>query len=221
MSDDVARAVGAGGKTIKIAGKECKLRPLSILELTEIERDCLKQYKMNYLETFYEASRFLPEGKGEKLIEQKLEEIARWDITDLPPKYVYDPEKIKMTNKLQAWLKENMDYSEKDANDTKYTKKEMSLQLGRLAATALDEGVLEDYTYESFVGEVPKKMKTGYVQWWLTGCYEGMLSMVWVCFKSYGVTKEEVAHEIGTNPDVMIGLTRDIESLSAPDTGNG
>jgi len=221
MSDDVARAVGASGETITIAGKECKIRPLSILELTEVERDCLRQYKKNYLETYYEGIQYLPDGEGEKLVQRKLDEIARWDITDLPPKYVYDVEKIKVTPKLRLWLEDNMEFSEKNKEGVKFSKEEIDLQLKRLAASSLDAGTLEDHTYESIVGDVPKKVKVGFVHWWLTGCYEGMLSLIWVCFKSQGVSKEEIAREIGTNPDIIISLTREIESLSAPDAGNG
>ena len=38
-------------------------------------------------------------------------------------------------------------------------------------------------------------MKVNYVSWWITGTFEGMLTLVWLCFKSNGVTKEEVEED--------------------------
>ena len=86
MSEDVARALGAGGDITTIAGKECKVRPLSIRELTEVERECLKVYKRTFLETFHDNLDLLPDDEAAGLMSRKLEEASAWDVGDLPSK---------------------------------------------------------------------------------------------------------------------------------------
>ena len=44
MSEVMARAAGAGSPlTVEIGGKQCSVRPLTIRELTEVERDCVER----------------------------------------------------------------------------------------------------------------------------------------------------------------------------------
>jgi hypothetical protein len=53
MSEKMARALGANGAMlVTIAGKECSVRPLGIVELAEVERDCVARYRRTDLETY-------------------------------------------------------------------------------------------------------------------------------------------------------------------------
>lgn len=218
MSEDVARALGARDPNpIMIAGKECQIRPLSLVELTEVERECLKVYRRAYLEAFKENADLLPDGEGAALLKRELMQSAKWDVSDLPSKDAVDPDSISLSTSLEAWVSENLQY-EPDANLGKTSR---ARQMRHLVATAIDGGQLDLALYESLTDSKVKKSKVGYVNWWITGTFDGMLTMVWSAFRHYGVTKEEVGREVGTNPALLASLAREIEHLSAPATGNG
>ncbi|KKN88378.1 hypothetical protein LCGC14_0249410 [marine sediment metagenome] len=212
MSEKMARALGAGGSTIvMIAGKECMPRPLGIMELSEVERDCLERYKRSYLKTFSDNADLIPENEGIKLLRGKMEEVATWDVGDLPAKYAHDPDKLSITKGLRKWLQSEM-LVDKDAS---------SKQLKRVCATALDREMLSAKLYERKTKEKPAKMKVPYVNWWITGSFDGMISLVWTCFKGNGVTREQVAELMVKDPAMLAGLSREIEHLSAPEVKNG
>jgi hypothetical protein len=226
MSDDVARAIGAGGPaTITIAGKECRFRPLSVRELSEIERDCLSRYRQSYLATYAESVSLLGD-RGQELLLEKIEVAAKWDVGDLPVKWVYDTAKIVITDALVQWLVENfqLDPLHLTYNEAGPNKARLLNMIRRMAATALDQNSLDDSQYEVLTGQKPKKVRVGYVYWWTTASYDGMVSMIWMCFRDSGpngVTRDEIASEIGTNPQLLVYASREIEKLTAPSVGNG
>ena len=224
MSDDVARAVGAGGKTITIAGKKCKLRPLSLIELAELERDCLEQYQDKYLSTFYRNQKLLNnngESNGNDLLFQKMEEVARWDVTDLPPRFVYDPDKLFVNSKLQLWLKNKIGFSTKGTDGVKLTEVELDKRLRMLTAGVLEQNLLTEEEYKTITAKSPEKMKTGHVGWWTTGSVEGRISMLYICFKDSELSREEIAREIGRDSEMFMEAVREIENMSVPAAGNG
>jgi hypothetical protein len=59
------------------------------------------------------------------------------------------------------------------------------------------------------------------VNWWITGSYNGIVTMVWTAFKHNHVTREQVAEAMNKNLADMMEMARDIESLSSPSVGNG
>ncbi len=211
--DDLARSVGAGGGlTVTIAGKECTVRPLGIREMNEVERDCLQRYRRQYLETYSANLDLFPEGDRNRLMEAKTEQAARWDVGSLPPKFAHDPGRIKITEGLKDWLAKNVDVKDGTSD----------LQLRRLAAVALDQELLSDAQYEELcVSGKPPRMKVSYVNWWITGCFDGMITFIWTCFRHAGVTRDQVAEELGNNLGKMVEVSREIERLSAPQAGNG
>lgn len=214
MSDDVARAVGASGATtINIAGKECTVRPMSIRELTEVQRECVKRYKREYLETFSNNVDLLPKSERTKFIIEKHEEAAKWDIDDLPHKYAYDISGIEMNRALRKLLTDLFGIDDKTSKNV--------VRMKQLCVSALDQGMLSSNQYRKLVGNPPVRVRVPYVNWWITGCYEGMITFVWVCFRHDGVTWEDVADELGKNPQMLAELTREIEHLTAPAVGNG
>ncbi|MFA6336115.1 MAG: hypothetical protein WCX48_11320 [Bacteroidales bacterium] len=193
-----------------IAGKACVVRPLGIKELTEVERDCLERRRRSYLETFAQNSDLLPAGRGIALLEEKMIEAAKWDVEDLPSKYAHDPRRIKLTDEVKRFVGES--FGVEAADDGKWC---------RLVATALDQGTLEESDYLKMTGCHAPKVKVPYVNWWITGSFEGMITFVWTCFRHNGVTRDEVTEALRGDMTLLVDLAREIESLSSPSAGNG
>lgn len=216
MAEDVARAVGAeGANVIMIAGKECRPRPLTIKELTELERECLQSYKREYIATFAKNLDLFPSDLGEKMLNEKIDAAAKWTVSDLPLRWSYDPSFVQVTDKIVDYLKSDLDY-----RDEEYPSELRIIQQKKLIAAALDSGHLSPTDYESRVGTKPRKSSVSYVGWWITGTIEGMISMIWLSFRG-AVTKDQIMKEIGNNYSKMAMLARDIETLTVPDSGNG
>ena len=216
MSEDVARAVGAKSPMeIDIAGKMCKVRPLGLRELTEVQRECVEWYKRQYIKTFVDTMDMFPGGIEEA--QQAREKAAKWDIDDLPNKVVYDSTTIELTDKLKRWVvsKYNLGKRRRDVRRLDNDKAK------RLAAAALDKGMLSPEKYKELVGKDSRPIAIAYDTWWITGCLEGMIHFIWKAFQANGVSKNEVLEVLTAKPDLMVELSREIERLSAPAMGNG
>ncbi len=213
MSDDTARAVGASGSaTVMIAGKECTARPLSVRELAEVERICVDEYKDNYLATISRNIRRLPDKtRRNAYMEEEMTKAAGWVVRDLPSVSAYDAGRVKMTPDLRLWLKDTFQLNGKTDTD----------QMAQYASSALDQGMMSPEAYEEMTGIPAPVVQIGYVNWWITGSTDGMLTMVWVCFKDNGVTKDEVAAALSKDRTTLIDMVRNIEKLSVPEVGNG
>jgi len=213
MADDMGRALAAnGGLTVVIGGKECTVRPLGMAELSEVERVCLEGYKRQYLSTYTSNLDLLPEGDREGVLTRKLDEVARWDIGSLPVKYAHDPGMIKLTDELRVWMVDNL--------NVKADEQDESL-LRSMTAVALDQETLTAEKYKELARGNPPRIKVSYVNWWTTGCFDGMTTMVWVCFRHNGVTRAQVAEELGRDISLIAKVSREIERLSRPAVGNG
>ncbi len=211
MGEAMARALGAkGAKTVMIGGKECIVRPLGMRELTEVERDCLERYKRQYLKTWADNLDLLPPEAAAKLMEKKLEECSRWDVDNLPPKTAHDPRRVKLTEKLRERMAGWLAVAEGDEGRER-----------RLIASALDQGILSASDYRELTGESAPGVAVPYVNWWITGSYDGMISFVWKCFSQYGVTRDEVMEAVRGNLQMLAEVAQEIERLSAPQLGNG
>jgi hypothetical protein len=211
MSEDVARALGAADpQELTIAGKKCRLRPLSIKELTEVQREGVRVYRKAYLTNLRDSIEFLP--GGEEGFQKKVEESAHWDADDLPKKTVYDTSTLQINNKLKDWLKTTLKI------DEKRLKHQRSCQ--SVVAASLDSELLSVEEFRQLTGKLPVKVKTGWVNWWVTGTPEGMLTMIWHSVKSYGVSRDEL-DALVSDPGTMMAFAREVEFLSAPSTGNG
>ena len=213
MAEDVARAVGASGPNIVMIGdKECRPRPLSVRELTELEREALDGYKREYIRTFSKNSDLFPEELRFQILREKSDEAARWDLTNLPDKWAYDSASIVVNEKTDEWLKENVNFQE-----SMFPERTRELAKKRIMAAALDEQRITEEEYQNMVGGIkPHKAKIRYVEWWITGCIDGMISMVWMCFKGQGITRDQIAGELGRNPALLASISREIEGLSVP-----
>ena len=213
MSEDTARALGAGSPmTVTFDGKECQVRGLGIKSLTEAERECLKDYRRSYLETYAENIDLIPNGQA--VLERKIEEAAKWDVNDLPSKKGYDAAKVKVTAKLKKFVIEHFDSKEdEDAFDDKKVK--------RFTAALLDEEILTVEQYKVLTGKTIHSTPIPYVHWWITGSMEGKLTMIWLCFKQDGITKQQISDRLGMDGALLTDISREMESFSTPAVGNG
>jgi len=209
MADDTARAVGAGGTTYTIAGKECQIYPLTIRELMEIERECLKRYKRMYLQTFVDNLDLIPPEQREKIILIQTTDVAKWDIDDLPKKFSYDIRRIILSDQLREWVKSQLQI---ESDDDVYLK--------RIVVSALNQHELTEDTYEKLTGSRPARYEVGYVNWWITSDHEGLLVFAWTAMKKNEITQEEFMVYIAENPQQLVSITREIELLSSPQLGN-
>ena len=216
MSDDVARAVGAGIPTeLTVNGKECRLKPLTVRELAEIQRDCLKHYRKDYLEALRDGYSLLPPERAEALMLQKIEETSRWDIKDLPPQIVYDPQRVHVTDGLKEWLKEEL--------EAKVTMLEKEDVVQRLTASALDSGTLTPAEYKTRTGFDVRPVRVGYMHWWVTATIEGLMSMAFFGLHPLGepITRQDVAIEFTNQYAELVNVARQVEEQTKPDVGNG
>ena len=229
MSEAVARAVGSAGPTVvTIAGKECSVRPLKLKELGEIERECVKQWKRSYLEDFQMGLEFFPGSHDDRSATMlaEIRKITPWDVKNLPAKYVSDPARIPVTEKLESWVRENFtdSFSDKKTDAEKTadeSRKDELFVIQSLAARAYDNDLLSEDDFTDLAGAKPRLVRIGYVNWWITGTMAGRLEMVYTCFKhNDGVTRESINAEIGHNEAMMESLAAEIESLTAPQLGN-
>ena len=223
MAEDVARAVGAASPTtVTIAGKEVRPRPLSLKELAEVERDCLKRFRRQYLEAYRDNMDLLSPAQRDRMMQEKIEETAKWDLANLPPKYAVDWHKVKLNDKLRTWVdsyleNQSMDDdkpTEQDAVDRFYKK---------LVGAFIDQGILSDDEYKTLAGYDTPKVKVPYVSWWITGSLDGQITMCWACFSSVGITRDEIERDplVLKNPQKLLQIAMEIETLTAPELGNG
>lgn len=216
MSEDVARAVGAGiPKAVTIKGKKYDLRPLSVKELTEIQRTCLKRYQRQYMEVFKSSIDLLADTAEQQqdLLFKELQKVGTWSIQDLPMKDVFDASWVKVTDELKTWLIQNLGATPQVLTS--------DVKVRLLLATALDGGVLTADTCLKLTGTTPRRIRTGYVNWWVTACNEGMVHFVWLSIRGSGITEEELTDQISQKYEDIVVAAREVEDMSVPAVGNG
>ena len=223
MAEDVARAVGAsGGDPFTIAGKEVQARALTIKELAEVERDCLKRFRRHYLESYSENLDLLSESNRDRIMQEKIEESAKWDMSNLPPKYVVDWQKVQMTERLKTWIKEY--FETMGGHEEPKEQKAIVSYYKKLAGALIDQGVLSEEDYKELTDNAKlPKTAVPYVAWWITGSTDGRITMLWLVCKPAGVTREQVETDplVVKNQGKLLEIAQEIERLTAPSLGNG
>jgi len=209
MSDELARAVGAKSAMIQIGGKECTVRPLSIRELLEIERECIKSYRREFLTTFSENMDLLPKEVRDKVMIEKMNEAGRWDVDDLPKKYIYDARKINLTPELKAWLISNYGAMAEDEEVAK-----------RLVVSSMNQMELSEQEYKELAGTIPTKLEVGYANWWITEDKEGQVVFIWMAIKHNNITKDKLLEAISENPSLLYEISSEVHMVSASKLGN-
>jgi uncharacterized ubiquitin-like protein YukD len=165
MSEREARAVAAG-ESIEVNGTTYRLRPISFQHLCDLERDALRYYKRQYLETFRDNADLLGDD-AHTVLTQEMAKAAKWDLEDLPQRAVHDVRGMKITEKLKKWIEDK--YGE-------VPKEEQAIRA--LVSMALDSEALKVQDVKEMTGVTPTKGMVRYDNWWVTGSMDGMSSFI-------------------------------------------
>jgi hypothetical protein len=210
MSDAVARALGAG-EVITVGGVEYTISPIELRQMHEVRREAIRSYKREYLQTFADNLDLLDggdNGAAAKLLERKMEEAARWDVSDLPTKAAYDVTKVPINEKLKTVLEDEFGEVPDKVEGQR-----------ALLAAALDSEKLDGITVKRLTDRWPHKVDIPYDTWWVTASYDGMITFVWssVHLKHPDVTKKQV--EMWPMAKI-IEAARMVERLTVPAVEN-
>ena len=207
MSDAEARAFAAGD-TVEVQGKQFKVVPLNMQQLHEIQRAAVKSYKREYLSTFAENLDLLPKDQAAGMMADKLEETAKWDISDLPVKMSYAVGSVPMNDKLVKLLR--AEYGDLPDGETARR---------AVLATSLDSGAVSPTDVQKVTGTRPRRVRVPYDSWWVTASYDGMITLVWASVtKNHPKTTKE---QIGGWPLAKLAeAARLVEHLTSPAVGN-
>ena len=207
MSEDREHRVLAAGEIIVVGEEHYTLRPIVAQHLVDLEREALDHYKSQYLNTFVK-NRDLLGDKADEVILQKMEEVARWDLNDLPRKVAFDVSRIPITEGLKKWVEEKFD----EAPDT-------DAGIRSLVATALDQERITSEKIKELSGKAPLQGRVRYDQWWVTAATEGMVSFITssVCHEHPKVTRKVVA---SWPLSKIAEASRRVEKITSADMGN-
>lgn len=206
MGDREARAVGAG-TTFTVEEQEYRLSPLAMGMLAELQRDALRAYKKQYLQTFLDLGDSLPDG----MLEKEISKVAKWDVNALPKKQACSCSSVPITDAVEEKLVEIFGESIRQTPSTN-TKQQ-------LLATAVDRGDISSEEVFQLTGVLPKIMLVPFDLWWVTAMYEGQIAFIWGSLQRHhpNITKQE----IGKWPLARIAeCARIVELITKPDVGN-
>jgi hypothetical protein len=212
MSDREQRALGVGG-TITVREKKYELSPIAVQHLCNLEKESLRYYKRQFLQTFADNADLLGEN-SQDIITKKMEEAAVWDLDDLPKKTAYDVSHVPVTEKLREWAKAfqvEIDGEKSELTDVK---------IRAMLSTALDQEKVKREEVKAMAGKFPVQGKVRYDQWWVTGSMEGMVSFLLssIQYKHPEVTEKEVKE--WPISSIFEGA-REVESITSPNLKNG
>lgn len=207
MSDKEARALAAGD-VIDVNGKEYRISPVGMRQLHEVQREAVKYYKRQYLATYSENLDLFPEGQRADLLAKKFDEVAKWDVGNLPVRLAYDVRAVPINEKIRSALEDEFD--ELPENE---------VELRFLLAAALDRELISFDDVVKLTGIRPRKARIPYDSWWVTAVREGMIAFVAASLKAN--------HPEATKADVeawplakIVQAARLAESITSPDLGN-
>lgn len=214
MSGDREARALAAGECIAIQGDDgrevqFRLRPIAAQHLCDLERDALKFYKRQYLSTFAENSDLL-NGEAAGLMSRKMEEVAGWDLENLPKKTSYSAEGLPVTPAVRALIAEKGPGGEEPADDDA-ARGVLTFMLDTKATTP-DE-------VARAAGKRPAAGTVRYDQWWVTARLEGMVAFILASVRHDhpAVTREEVAR---WPLNKIVEAAQTVQRLSVPALGN-
>jgi len=213
VSERESRAMGAG-TTITVDGKEYTLRPISVQHLCDLEREALRFFCRQVLQTYRDNADLLGE-EANSLIAKKFEEVSRWTLDDLPRKTAYDASRLPVTEGAMQWAE---DFRQEIGADQSGELNEGRVRT--LIVAALDQERITPEQVKKLTGQIPARAKVRYDQWWVTGCFEGMVSFIYSSLRRDHpeVTKQNVRE---WPVSVIFESSRDVENITAPNLGNG
>ena len=207
MSDREARAMAAA-EFVEVDGKQFKLRPISIQNLVDLEREAMSHYKRQYLMTYRDNADLLGDD-AKSMLRQKMEEVAKWELHDLPQKDVFDTSQVPLTDAVKKWLEEN--FGQLPDTDT---------AIHAVLVTALDTGQLKSSELKKLTGKLPIQGRVRFDQWWVTGSMEGMLSLITTSIRQEH--PDLTAKDVSSWPLAkIIETARLVEGVTSASMGNG
>lgn len=216
MSDKEARALGAGAMITvpdeKGMDHEFKISPVNMRQLAEIQKEALRVYRREYIQTYAEAAKLMEDGQ--RVLHEKIEESARWDVRDLPRKLAYDASNLPLTKKVLDKLTTIYGELPEDEDANKVDAKRRAL-----LSLSLDDGTIGADEIHKLAGKWPGRAQIPYDTWWVTACYEGMTTLVWTSVSQNHpmVTKDDVGRWPLTS---LAAAAKLVEMLTAPAVGN-
>ena len=213
MSDKESRAMGAGRK-IKVGGHEYMLRPIVVQQLCDLEQEALQFFRRQVLKTYRDNVDLLGDQANE-LITKKFDEVSRMSLDDIPKKTAYGASKLPVTNAVKVWAKEFQQQIGVDQSE--------ELDDGRvrnLIVVALDQEMVTAKHVHKMTGQRPVLAKVRYDQWWITGCFEGMIAFIHssLCQEHPELSKQDIGKWAITD---IFETSREVENITSPDLGNG
>jgi len=209
MTDDRESRALAAGDLIEVNGKEYRLRPVRVQNLCDLENDALQYYKRQCLQTYKENLDLLDVEDQKHFMREKLDEVARWGVQDLPHKSAFDVSLVPVNDKLKKWISD--EYGISPERDTGYL---------ALLSNALDNGNITPEEIQKVSGRKPISGRVRYDQWWMTANYSGMVCLIYNSVRSDDdkVTKDEI--KSWPFPKIAEAATI-VERLTAANMGNG
>lgn len=208
MSDKEARALGAG-EYVTIGETEYRLAPIGMRQLQEVQKLAIKAYKREYLTTVKENLDLLDDpGAARELMEKKIDEVAKWDIGNLPVKMAYDTKHVALTPELIARME--AEFGELPPGE---------LSRKAILSSALDAGMITFEEVAQLSGNSPRRGRVPYDTWWVTASFDGMVTFVWTSVRSStpSITREMVGD--WPLPKIM-EAARSVERITSPALGN-
>lgn len=206
MSDREARVLGAT-QTITANGKTYTLYPLSMGTLASVQRAALRSYKRQYLETFIDMQSILPEGR----LETKLEEVARWDIKNLPQRLACSCKDVPITDAIDEKLVAIF-------GDVALSQKSTAAKQ-QLLATAVDREDISTDEIAQLTGVRPRTAYVPYDMWWITAVHEGHIAFVHASLTE-GSPNIPLSEVEKWSPFELITAARIVEGITRPAMGN-
>ena len=206
MGTDREARILAACETIEVNGKEYKLRPIVAQHLCDLEKEALRHYKRQYLETFSENADLL--GNNNDLLVKKIEAVAKWDLNDLPQKDAFDVSKVPVTDALKKWVTANTDELPNTDNGIR-----------AVVVNFLDNGRLSPKDVRNLTGKAPLQGRVRYDQWWVTASMNGQVLFILssIRYDHPELTKEEIAQWPFSK---IAEAARKVESITSADMGN-
>ena len=176
-----ARVLGAG-EHFTVDKDEYTLYPVRAQQLCDLERDALKQYKKQYLTTFFDNQEMLGDNAQQK-IDAQVEKVAAWDLGNLPQKDAYDIRDVKVGSWAKDPITDEMEftistkvYEWLQANWKQVPSSEIGVK--SLLVNSLDVGSLTVDKFHELTGEPPIRGRIRYDQWWVTASVEGQVAFI-------------------------------------------
>lgn len=213
MSDKEARATGAGD-SIEVDGKTWHLVPLRMTQLHEIQRKALASYRSSYLQTFADNAKLLGDA-GEGLLASKLEEVAKWDVSDLPAKYAHSCDLVTVTTALIDLVVSTLEIEGDEAEKTAKNEK----RIRQLTSVLLDNGMLTVDQVVKATNTTPRRIRGAYDMWWITATHEGRSAALLASLQRHHPDVTKVHIQDWPLPTIIEAVSI-IEKLTAPEVGN-